>query len=205
MKKHSDTAPDGKNARLAEKYIKRGESEKYCKLLGDVLEGLDIKRRAVERTASPLSFPNSSRWSCPLSNTAKFPRSPVLSAPTGKRGAPVSSNYCVTHLYFGSDRIFLYSYLFSVIGRYAREEVAEVCYRDIVCARAVRETRPVGESAEGKGAVVAATAKLFIGLASGELCIPWRRGRRRTQPRRTTFERAEINMPAPSDPSFRSE
>lgn len=50
MKKHSDTAPDGKNARLAEKYIKRGESEKYCKLLGDVLEGLDIKRRAVERT-----------------------------------------------------------------------------------------------------------------------------------------------------------
>ena len=84
MTKHSDTAPDGKNARLAEKYIKRGESEKY----------------------------------------------------------------------------------------YAREEVAEVCYRDIVCARAVRETRSVGERTEGKGAVVAATAKLFIGLASGELCSP---------------------------------
>ena len=172
MKKHSDTAPDGKNARLAEKYIKRGESEKYCKLLGDVLEGLDIKRRAVERTGIASFVSELEQVVLSSFEYGEISKIPCLVDTDRKKGSAVSSNYCVTHLYFGSDRIFLYSYLFSVIGRYAREEVAEVCYRDIVCARAVRETRPVGESAEGKGAVVAATAKLFIGLASGELCIP---------------------------------
>ena len=103
MKKHSDTAPDGKNARLAEKYIKRGESEKYCKLLGDVLEGLDIKRRAVERTGIASFVSELEQVVLSSFEYGEISKIPCLVGTDRKKGSAVSSNYCVTHLYFGSD------------------------------------------------------------------------------------------------------
>lgn len=111
-------------------------------MLGDVLEGLDIKRRAVERTGIASFVSELEQVVLSSFEYGEISKIPCLVGTDRKKGSAVSSNYCVTHLYFGSDRIFLYSYLFSVIGRHAREEVAEVCYRVSSARARAQKARP---------------------------------------------------------------
>ena len=179
-KKTTPVARDNKSAKSADKLIGKGDAARYCKLLGGILAGLDLKNRSVEKTGISGFV---TKLDCVVLNSFEYGEISKMRCAIGadrKKGTAVSSNYSVTHLYFGSDRVFVYSFVFSAIGRYTREEVAEIRYRDITCIRTVRETVEIGygvtETKKGKGTgkrvIFANVAKLNIGYASGELMIP---------------------------------
>lgn len=123
--------------------------EDYLKYVQKVVDGLNLKQRAIEK----IGLDESQISEIPPVYLASFKRGDQLYYKTNEdQSKYVTNKYSVTWIFFSATQIYTYTYIFDTTGDDSFETTRDFFYSDITCIRTEHEVEEViYERKEGCG------------------------------------------------------